>query len=174
MNNINAFFSNAGDRNDVRMRVVDFFSKEEPGKGKAALASKYNYYVETLGSGNHVILTRPAFLHNGFDFIVRVENINFNRGVGRYRDNPSHSDIQEDLLGKRQENLALYTNLFEIIDEVYQCHEINDNWFSDLNFSCGYSSEMILKVIKWLFIEQDIRYWNYSGRDMFMNAFPKP
>lgn len=23
-----------------------------------------------------------------------------------------------------------------------------------------------IKTLKWLFIEQDIRYWNYSGRDM--------
>jgi hypothetical protein len=26
--------------------------------------------------------------------------------------------------------------------------------------------EIILLAIKWLFIEQDITYWNWSGRDM--------
>jgi hypothetical protein len=33
---------------------------------------------------------------------------------------------------------------------------------------------MIIKTIKWLFIEQDIRYWNYSGRDMLWSGVPKP
>ena len=28
------------------------------------------------------------------------------------------------------------------------------------------------KTIKWLFIEQDIRYWNYSGRNMTWSIIP--
>ena len=35
-----------------------------------------------------------------------------------------------------------------------------------------YPAEMILKVFKWLFIEQEIRYWNYSGRDMLWQGVP--
>ena len=34
----------------------------------------------------------------------------------------------------------------------------------------GRPVEMLLKVIKWFFIEQDIRYWNYSGRNMLKNG----
>jgi len=29
---------------------------------------------------------------------------------------------------------------------------------------------IILLAIKWLFIEQDITYWNWSGRNMLMNS----
>ncbi len=77
MYEITQFFSNEGTRNDVRMRVINKFSEELPGIGKAALASHYPYYVETLNDGNSVYLQRPANLHNGFDFLVCVENTNY-------------------------------------------------------------------------------------------------
>ena len=37
-------------------------------------ASHYKYYVETLSTGDRVYLQRPAYLHNGFDFLICVEN----------------------------------------------------------------------------------------------------
>lgn len=39
-----------------------------------------------------------------------------------------------------------------------------------IDFVSGYSSELIIKTLKWLFIKQDIRYWNYSGRDMLWDG----
>ena len=30
--------------------------------------------------------------------------------------------------------------------------------------------EIIILAIKWLFMEQDCAYWNYSGRAMFYSA----
>jgi hypothetical protein len=36
----------------------------------------------------------------------------------------------------------------------------------------GEETIRILKAIKWLFIEQDIRYWNYSGRNMTWGLVP--
>ena len=35
---------------------------------------------------------------------------------------------------------------------------------------CSYPVDMICKCIKWLFIEQDITYWNWSGRNMLYNG----
>jgi hypothetical protein len=40
----------------------------------------------------------------------------------------------------------------------------------DVKFQSGFSVELILKVLKWFFIEQDIRDWNYSGRGMFKSG----
>ena len=37
----------------------------------------------------------------------------------------------------------------------------------------GFSLEVVLKVLKWLWIEQDIRYWNYSGRQMLKASVDK-
>lgn len=92
-----------GERNKVRMAVVNEFSKEKPGKGKDELASRYTYYVETLSDGNRVFLRRPAFLHNGFDFVICVENFDFST-MGRKRNYPRHEDIIEDLKFKKAED----------------------------------------------------------------------
>ena len=72
----------------MRMRVVDKLATEKPGIGNGDLASKYIYYVETLKDGNRVYLQRPAHLHNGFDFLVCVENTNYaedGKGYRNYR-----------------------------------------------------------------------------------------
>jgi len=153
-----------GDRNKVRMYVVNELSKEEPGQGKEELASRYTYYVESLCDGNRIYLRRPANLHNGFDFVVGVENINFNPN-GRKRSYPKHDDIVNDLKTKKAENADLYLKMFNVLEKVYKCEEINNDEMN-LTFENGYTSELIIKTLKWLFIEQDIRYWNYSGRDM--------
>lgn len=165
---INFNFDAVGDRNKVRMEVVNELSKEEPGQDKKDLASGYTYYVETLNDGNRIYLRRPANLHNGFDFVVCVENYNFNPG-GRKRNYPKHDDIISDLKIKKKENATQYHKLFSIIKKIYNCEPIN-NEEMNVPFINGYTSELIIKTLKWLFIEQDIRYWNYSGRDMLWNA----
>lgn len=157
-----------GDRNKVRMAVVDELSKEQPGQGKGDLASRYTYYVETLSDGNRIYLKRPANLHNGFDFVVGVENYNFNPS-GRRRNYPKHDDIIQDLISKKKESAEQYNNLFSVLLKVYKCDLINE-YKMNIEFKSGYSSELIIKTLKWLFIEQDIRYWNYSGRDMLWNV----
>jgi len=158
-------FSNVGDRNAVRMRIVEQLSKEFPGKGKGDLATHYTYYVETLKDDKRIYLRRPANLHNGFDFVVCVEGINFNKG-GRYRDYPKHEDILDDLRAKKKENYQLYDSLFSMIRKVYKCSHVDLDAASKIQFNTGYPCDLIVGVIKWFFIEQDIRYWNYSGRDM--------
>ena len=52
------------------------------------------------------------------------------------------------------------------------CKDISSEEISKLTFTTGYSAEHILKVLKWLFIEQDIRYWNYSGRAKTRGIIP--
>lgn len=167
---INFTFSNAGNRNEVRQRVVQKFFEEMPGLGKGGFQSKYLYYVETLEDGNRIYLERPANLHNGFDFLINVENINFST-TSRIKHNPSHDNIFNDLLAKQVESSEKYAELYKLIEDVYNCKEIKE---TDLRFNTGYPVDLILKVAKWFFIEQDIRYWNYSGRAMFMSGIPKP
>lgn len=165
-------FSNLGTPNEVRMRVVNKFSKEEKGSGKNDLASRYTYYVETLSDGNRIYLRRPAYLHNGFDFCVCVENTNFSISR-RKRQAPSHDDIIDDLKIKRANEPEVYKEIYSFIQKIYNCQEVSDEQLLALNLTSGrFSAEMIVKVLKWLFIEQDIRYWNYSGRDMLFNGIP--
>ncbi|MDL2219128.1 DNA adenine methylase [Ruminococcaceae bacterium OttesenSCG-928-O06] len=162
---VDKFFSNHGTRNEVRTRVVNEFLNETPGNGTGENAAKYRYYVETLADGNRIFLERPATLNKGFDFVIHVENYQF---VNR-KTNPRHDDIIGDLAAKKAENQRTYAQLIESVREVHQCQEIDDA-MCDFRFESGYSAELLLKVIKWFFIEQDIRYWNWTGRDKFLAA----
>lgn len=162
---LNLRIDNIGSRNDIRMNVVNELAKEVPGKGKNELASKYTYYVETLNDNRHIYLRRPAFLHNGFDFVVCVEGINFNPS-GRRRDNPTHDDILNDLKEKYHEDPEKYKKLFVALRATYDYTYVDLDPLNSLHFESGFPCDLLVKTLKRLFIEQDIRYWNYSGRDM--------
>jgi len=155
-------------RNELRRKVIDQFFKEEAGTGTGDKTSRYTYFVEELQNGNRIFLTRPAYLKKGFDFVIRVEDAVFSNG----RDNPSHDDIFEDLKKKKKENPVHYNRLHDAMIRVYNCEEPNEvlKDLIDVKFQSGFSVELILKVLKWFFIEQDIRDWNYSGRGMFKSG----
>lgn len=162
---LNLHIDNIGSRNDIRMKVVNELAKELPGEGKNELASKYTYYVETLNDQRRIYLRRPAFLHNGFDFVVCVEGINFNP-TGRRRDYPTHDDILNDLKEKYNEDPKKYEYLYVTLKAIYSCSYFDLEPLNSISFKSGFPCDLIIKTLKWLFIEQDIRYWNYSGRDM--------
>jgi len=157
-------------RNNLRKIVINCFTKEKAGHGTGDDTSKYKYIVETLSSGKKIYLTRPAPLSKGFDFIIHVEDAVFING----RDNPKHDDISEDLRNKKQKDKQAYAKLMHALENVFYCKDLEHiypEYESDLAiFTEGLSPELIMKVVKWLFIEQDIRYWNWSGRNMFMNG----
>ena len=157
-------------RNNLRKIVIDCFIKEKAGQGKGDETSKYKYIVESLNSGKRVYLTRPVPLNKGFDFIIHVENYTFLNG----KDNPRHDDITGDLKKKKQTNQQAYNKLIQAVEEVFYCKDpdyIYPAYRTSLTaLNQGLSPELILKVIKWFFIEQDIRYWNWSGRNMFING----
>lgn len=169
---ITRFFSNEGTRNEVRLRVVEAFSYEMP--GVADEPERYTYYVEELKDGNRVYLRRPANLHNGFDFLVCVENTNYAMPGERRRNYPKHTDLELDLESKRTENPRMYKKLYALLRKVYECHDVTDEEIDDIKFCSGLPVDHIVKTIKWLFIEQDIRYWNYSGRNMTWGIVPEP
>lgn len=158
------------DRNSLRKIVIDTFMKEKAGHGGGEYTSRYKYIVETLTTGEKVYLTRPVPLNKGFDFIIHVEGLTFMNG----RDNPRHQDITEDLERKKQTNLKAFNRLKNALEDVFLCEDPDDiypKYAKELVFSDeGFSSELILKVVKWFFIEQDVRYWNWSGRKMFMEG----
>lgn len=169
---ITQFFSNEGTRNEVRLRVVNALSLETPGSSNET--ERYTYYVENLSDGNRVYLRRPANLHFGFDFLVCVENTNYAKAGERRRNYPKHDDLGADLQAKKDENPEMYKKLYVLLKKVYECHDISEDDMKNIHFSSGLAIDHILKTIKWLFIEQDIRYWNYSGRNMTWGIVPEP
>jgi hypothetical protein len=159
-------FSN--NRIAFRKELINLFLNEESGNGKGELASRYKYVVKTVGE-NTIYLRRPAQFNNGFDFTLNVSGKNFNPN-GRATTRPTHGYIIEDLRLKKGVNEDLYNELRIQIDRIYNCQKPTRLTF---DFRVGLHSEILLECIKWLFAEQDVTYWNYSGRAMFYNEITK-
>jgi hypothetical protein len=154
----------SGDRVFVRRQVILKFLDEIAGTGKGDLCSKYVYEVEILQNGGKILLKRPAALNKGVDFTVHIEGARFrDRGMV---DMPSHSDIFDDLSAKRSSNPIEYEKVRVLIRKIYSCEDIAIEEYESLLFSIGLPIEATLKSIKWLFVEQDVTYWNWSGRSM--------
>ena len=156
-------FSN--DRTEIRKIIINIFLDEIPGTGKGELTSKYHYIVKRKGD-QEVYLKRPAQFNNGFDFTLNVSNINFNP-YGRKTTRPTHGNIIDDLILKKKNSNILFKELKLQIDKIYNCQDPDKVEF---NFGVGLDTEILLECIKWLFVEQDVTYWNYSGRAMFYNG----
>lgn len=165
MNEIELYNFNFSSRKEWRKSLILEFLKEEAGTGKGELASRYRYYVEILKNGEKIYLNRPATLNYGMDFTVHLENTQF-RLQGPARDMPSHSNIIDDLKQKQLENFCEYEKVKKILNKLYNCEFVNEEEYSNIYFAIGIEIEGILKIVKWLFLEQDVTYWNYSGRGM--------
>lgn len=158
----------AHSREEYRRSLVLTFLDEAPGNENAK--SKYQYEVETTAAGKTICLNRPANLNKGFDFEVRVPGESFTHvdknGRVSHSELPSHKNIFDDLRAKKAEDPVQYQRLKTIIDRVFNCDQIQDNEFAAFTFQSGYPAELIVKCIKWLFVEQDVTYWHGTGRNM--------
>jgi len=138
--------------------------EEDPGKGNRELASRYKYIVENFLDGRKLYLIRPAQYKMGFDFQIWMENW-YQSNINKM---PSYLDIIQDLKNKKEENPHRFNILLSGIDKIYICEDDDRilDWLKSkkVDFSDGENIYVLLKTIKWMFIEQDIRYWNYSGR----------
>ncbi len=152
-------------REFFRNQVIVEFLKETPGTGSGNLASKYEYNVEPTASGHDIFLQRPAQLNKGMDFTIRIRNWTFSNN--RIKDAPRHDDIINDLIDKKNNNPIEYQKVAQIINMLYLCQQVPTNLYTNISFNIGLPIETTLKAIKWLFIEQDVTYWNWSGRAMF-------
>ena len=116
----------------------------------------------------------------GFDFLISLKKndvpVNFSEGklgkegkAKRKTPSPGFEDIYADLEIKKQENINEFQKVIPIIYEIYDCNDIDISKISkNLHFDKGLPIEVVFKLIKWLFVEQDLRYWNYSGRATFL------
>lgn len=155
----------SSERAIFRSQLINHFLNESPGTGKGEGVSKYKYLVKRVGE-HEIYLNRPAQFNNGFDFTLNVSNINFNPN-GRTTTRPTHQNILDDLANKKESNETLYNAMLIEIERIYNCQTPQNFIFE---FNLGLNSEILLECIKWLFAEQDVTYWNYSGRAMFYSG----
>jgi len=148
----------------VRKVVGAFIEFEHNRKGKGIA---FRHRVENLPNSGKLFITRPGKKY-GFDFKV---NIPANSGLGE-----KHAEIATDLRNKRQENPQGFDKLLSAATKVYKCSENDvDVILSNTPnlcgaFNTGAGVEVFLKVIKWLFIMEDIHYWSYEGRAFLFNG----
>ena len=157
-------------RIEQRVAVLLKWSEEE--SGGIDFKQRYQYNVETFSDSGVIYLHRPAFLNKGCDFTVQCTPI-IPRDDGKQKTNPRHQDLVREILLITNEIPALKEDIIVSINEVYGCKNVNRisaevcAKFHDKDLSVRI--ERALKVLKWLFIEQDITDWNTSGRQMLLN-----
>ena len=155
-------------RENLMKKAVETFISEKPGYWKDGKkhVTRFKYFVEKVKDGRRIYLFRPTFLNKGIDFQVFVERL-----FDEKDKKPSHKNIFADLEIKKEENPKGMSELSKAIDRVWNCEE-PDEVLKDLkvDFRKGFPVELLLKILKWLFIEQDIPYWNYDGRGMLRMA----
>lgn len=151
-------------RHEIVKKVVNtFIETEYDKKGKGI---KFRYLVEKLPSG-YLFISRPGHKKN-FDFKVNIEE-DFGIGKG------THDGIAECIKSKKKENRIRITDLLKAITEIYDCSENDVDIvllrYPGINeaFNKKPGVEILLKVLKWLFIMEDIFYWDSEGRSFLFN-----
>lgn len=157
----------SGNREEKRENLIRTFINEKPGTGTGKDASRYRYNVETY-KNYKIFLKRPTQLNKGFDFTVNIEGLYFKKN--RRYTKPSHQDIIDALNICKDMYPHDYETIGKIITDIYNCKDIKFPKKLKAEFidykGDKHPIQIILLAIKWLFIEQDCAYWNYSGRTM--------
>lgn len=74
----------------------------------------------------------------------------------------------------KRDNKEEFEKLWKIIDNLYHCLNNNvDEMLKEtpISYKGEIALDILLKVIKWLFIMEDIIYWHYEGRAFLYNFF---
>lgn len=163
----------SGNRSQKRRSLITCFLNEEAGFGIGDDASRYQYNVESFCEYG-IFLKRPTQLNKGFDFTVNVHGLYFKKN--RKHSNPSHNDIFEALICCKNECPDEYAAVRKAIVSIYKCDDIDlshiNAYFLDFE-GTAHPIQIILLAIKWLFMEQDCAYWNYSGRRMLFESLSR-
>ena len=162
-----------GDRISMRKNLIQTFLRENPGLGIGDNASRYHYNVEHFGDYG-IFLKRPTQLNKGFDFTVNIKGLFFKKK--RRYSNPSHQDIIDALTDCKIDFPHIYPSIAQKLQQIYDCEPFSVAPSGAI--FCDYAGnehpiEVILLAVKWLFMEQDCAYWNYSGRAMFYGVLQK-
>ena len=147
----------------VKKVVTHFIEFEKDKKGKGI---EFQYPVEELSLGIKLYIHRPGVKWN-FDFKVEVPP---NCGLEEGR----HDQIAILLREIKNSNEVMFNRLWNIVYNLYHCENndvdamLNKTYISSIN---NLAPDVLLKVMKWLFIMEDIIYWHYEGRAFLYNFF---
>lgn len=158
-------------RHEIVKEVINIFIDTETQQRGSGV--KFRYPVENLSIDKQLFIFRPAGLNKwNFDFKVEVlEEFGLKKG--------KHDDIFSDFRNKKQENPQKFDVLLEALSALYNCSENDvDSLLKNYpnlqtSFQTGAKVDVLLKVVKWMFVMEDIVYWNYKGRAKLYDAIKK-
>jgi len=152
-------------RNEIVKKVVNtFIENEYHQKGKGIT---FRYPVEKLPKNKYLYISRPGHKKN-FDFKVEItEEMVLEEG--------KHNQIALCLRDMKQDNPKIFKVFLEAIEAIFHCKE-NDIDHLLIKYTSlkqllktGIVPETILKILKWMFIMEDIVYWDVEGRAFLYN-----
>jgi hypothetical protein len=153
------------ERHEVVRKVVNhFIDTEYAQKGKGVI---FKYPVEKFSDGSTLMIERPGHKKN-FDFKVVIEAF---YGI----QSGKHAELASDLKSKAEESPSTFKELWCVISELYHCRESDVDRLLQIHtslaqgFTSGAHVETFVKILKWLFIMEDIVYWDNEGRAFLYN-----
>lgn len=147
----------------VKKVVNTFIDFEKDKKGKGVI---FKYPVEKFASGEVLYIIRPGKKWN-FDFKVDLKP-EYQLGKG------THDQIAIILRKLKQKERNEFKKIWLALTNVYDCTESNVlKVLNEIKVSLFLTPnpEILLKVLKWLFIMEDILYWHFEGRAFLYNFF---
>lgn len=151
-------------RFEIIKKVVNAFIDFE--KDKKERGIEFRYPVEDLSNAEKLYIHRPGVKWN-FDFKVEIP-INCGLEEGR------HDQIAWFLRRIKKQEKEKFNKLWEMISNLYHCKNNDvDSMLREnpISYEENPKPHILLKVIKWLFIMEDIIYWHYEGRAFLYNFF---
>ena len=148
-------------RAEAREFLLMRWAKEQAGR-------KYRYFAEKFADGGRLYLERPGQLNKGCDFVIFLEN-SFLHKNGNDRP-PSHKDLFADLDGKRK---SLPPDEWAtLMDAIKAEHALSPipGIGGQITTGSGLDIIRLTALCRWFFLEQDLTYWNLTGRHMLLKA----
>lgn len=140
-----------------REDVVSLFFNEKSGTG----IWHYAYEVERMADDSALYLTRATW-KLGMDYVVVYKDAT-GAPTG-----PTFPELEADLALKKRNDPSLYDSLVFAAEEVQSGGDPDAamHQYPELTHVrwVGIPVENLLKIMKWVFIDEDIKYWHQEGR----------
>lgn len=144
--------------------MITLFLDETKGTGDCY----YAYRVERISDGSAIHLVRPTF-KRGLDYFLLLTDRQGSVVA------PKFESLESDLREKKLRLPELYPTLHKALMEVHAGKDPDEvlamvkNGLSAFS-SMGMPIETLLKIAKWLFIDEDVKYWGHRGRDKWQES----
>lgn len=146
-----------------RRYLLELFIRED-------CKTKLRYYVESIDNNKRIYIERPGRLNKGCDFVIYVEDLfKYQNGNDKA---PKHNNLFDDLQEKKNKlTQEEFEKLKIAITKIFELKPFSDAFaYTNTLLQIGWSYELVLKLVRWFFIEQDITYWARTGREMLFNV----